>query len=102
MTAGAALVVRWSPEQQVCKVFIEAVEEVMSPDKLNTDSGSGWMGAEPRNHRRSSRDGLCTSVRSRHSVRCSPTKRCRSAYYLICSIIKYYWYIIMTKYTSAL
>ena len=47
MAAGAAVVVRWPPEQQVCRAvipFIEAAEQVMSPDKLSAGSGSGWMG----------------------------------------------------------
>ena len=46
IAAGGSLV-RWPPEQQVCRAvvpFIEAVEEVMSPDKLSAGSGSGWMG----------------------------------------------------------
>ena len=50
----------------------------------------GW--GEPRNHRRSSRDGLCTSVRAVRSwywVGCSPTKRCRSAHTIFYSMIKY-------------
>ena len=34
---------RWSPEQQIWRKFIEAVE-VMGPDKLNAGIGSGWMG----------------------------------------------------------
>ena len=34
----AAVVVRWSPEQQFWRKFIEAVE-VMGPDKLITGSG---------------------------------------------------------------
>ena len=43
MGAGAAVVVRWSPEQQICRKCIEAVE-VMGPDKLIAGSRSGWMG----------------------------------------------------------
>ena len=48
MAAGAARVMPWSPEQQICREFIEAVEEVMGPpDKLSAGSGSGWIrGAE--------------------------------------------------------
>ena len=37
----AAVVVRSSPEQQIWREFIEAVE-VMGPDKLIAGSGSGW------------------------------------------------------------
>ena len=45
MDARAAVVVRWPPEQQVWREFIEeAVEEVMDPDKPSADGGSGWMG----------------------------------------------------------
>ena len=54
----------------------------MEPDKLRAGSGNGWMG-DAEKHRRSSRDGLCTSVRavrSRYLVRCSPAKRCLSAH----------------------
>ena len=36
----AAAVVRWPPEQQIWRKFIEAVE-VMGPDKLIAGSGSG-------------------------------------------------------------
>ena len=43
MAAGAAVVVRWPPEQQIWRESTEAVE-VMGPDKLITGSGSGWMG----------------------------------------------------------
>ena len=43
MGAGVAVVVRWPPEQQIWRKFIEAVE-VMDPDKLIAGSGSGWMG----------------------------------------------------------
>ena len=35
---SAALIVRWSPEQQIWRNFIEAVE-VMGPDKLIAGSG---------------------------------------------------------------
>ena len=59
MGAGAAVVVRWSPEQQIWRKSIEAVE-VMGPDELNAGSGSGWMGGAGD----SSRDGLCASVRA--------------------------------------
>ena len=56
MGAGAAVVVRWAPEQQICRELIEAVKEVMDPDKLSTGSGSGWIGGaeEPAeiHHRR--------------------------------------------------
>ena len=44
MVAGAAVVVRWPPPQQIRREFIEAVEEVMGPDKLSAGSGSDWMG----------------------------------------------------------
>ena len=44
MVTGAAVVRRWPPEQQICREFIEVVEEVMNPDKLSAGSGSGWMG----------------------------------------------------------
>ena len=57
---SSIIVVRWSPEQQIWRKFIEAVDEVMSPDKLIAGSVSrlnGWR-------RRSSRDGLCTGVRA--------------------------------------
>jgi len=43
MGLGAVVVVRWSPEQQIWRKFIEAVE-VMGPNKLNAGSGSSWMG----------------------------------------------------------
>ena len=38
-----AVVVRWSPEQQIWRKFIKAVE-VMGPEKLIAGSGSGRMG----------------------------------------------------------
>ena len=44
MGAGAAVVVRWSPEQQISRKFIEEAIEVMDPNKLIAGSGSGWMG----------------------------------------------------------
>ena len=44
IAAGAAVVVRLPPEQQICREFIEVTEEVMGPDKLSAGSGSGWMG----------------------------------------------------------
>ena len=50
MAAGAAVVVRWPPEQQIGKKFIGAVE-VMDPDKLIAGSRSGWMGGNGA-HRR--------------------------------------------------
>ena len=40
----AAVVVRWSPEQQIWRKFIEEAVEVMGPDKLIAGSGSGRMG----------------------------------------------------------
>ena len=44
MGVGAAVVaVRWSPEQQIWRKFIEDVE-VMGLDKPIAGSGSGWMG----------------------------------------------------------
>ena len=70
MGAGAAVVVRWSPEQQILRKFVEAVE-VMGPDKLIAGSGSGWMGSAGDQEE---------TVRSRYSKRCSPLKRCRSAH----------------------
>ena len=39
----AAVVVRWSPKQQIWRKFIEAVE-VLGPDKLIAGSGSDWRG----------------------------------------------------------
>ena len=44
MATRAAVVVRWPPKQQICREFIEVIEEVMGPDKLSAGSGSGWMG----------------------------------------------------------
>ena len=45
MAAGAAGVVSWPPEQQICREFVEAVEELIGPpDKLSAGSGSGWIG----------------------------------------------------------
>ena len=47
MAAGAAVVIRGPPEQQICREFIEAVEAVTGRDKLGASSESGWMaGAE--------------------------------------------------------
>ena len=67
MGAGAAVVVEWPPEQQICREFIKALEEVMDPDKLSAGSGSGWMGdAEEPPEIKQRR-----AVRSRYSVRCS-------------------------------
>ena len=44
MGAGAAVVVRWPPEQQICREFIKAVVEGMDPDKLSAGSWSGGLG----------------------------------------------------------
>ena len=44
MATGAAVIVRWPPEQQICRASIEAAEKVMGPDKLSAGRGSGWMG----------------------------------------------------------
>ena len=44
IAAGAAVVVRWPPEQQGCRAFTEAAEEVMGPYKISAGSESGWMG----------------------------------------------------------
>ena len=52
MGAGAVVVVQWSPEQQIWRKFIEAVE-VMGPDKLIAGSGRvvGWVGPEIKQRR---------------------------------------------------
>ena len=57
MGAGAAVVVRRPPEQHICREFVEAVEEVMGPDKLSAGVAGavGWV--TPRNYRRSRREG---------------------------------------------
>ena len=44
MGAGAAVVVRWPPEQQICREFIKAVVEGMDPDKLSAGSWCGGLG----------------------------------------------------------
>ena len=43
MAAGAAVVMRWPPEQEIWRKFIKAVE-VMGSDKVIAGSGSSWMG----------------------------------------------------------
>ena len=63
---------RWSPEQQIWRKFVEAVE-VMGPDKLIACSGGGWMGG-------AGDQAETGCVPSRYAVRCSPSKRCRSAH----------------------
>ena len=40
MASGAAVVVRWPPEQQTCRESVEAVDEVMGPDKVSAGSES--------------------------------------------------------------
>ena len=50
MAAGAAVIVRWPPEQQICRAFIEAAEEVIARTSSAPAAGAvGW--AAPRNHR---------------------------------------------------
>ena len=41
MAARAAVVVRWPPEQQICREFLEAVEEVMEAQRRQRERLDG-------------------------------------------------------------
>ena len=82
MAARAAVVVRWPPEQQICREFKEAVEEVMGPEKLSTGSGSGWMGGTEEPPKIKQRRAVYELPSCKKSVfgNMLPSKRCRSAH----------------------
>ena len=42
MAARAAVVVRWPPGQQICRKFIEAVEEVMEAQRRQWERLDWW------------------------------------------------------------
>ena len=81
MAAAAVVALRWPLEQQICREFIEAVEEVMSPEKLSAVSRSVWMGGNEKPPEIKQRRAVSESPSCKESVvsKILPSKRCRSA-----------------------
>ena len=88
MAARAAVVVPWPPEQQICREFIEAVEEVMGQEKLSAGSGSGWMDSTEESLKIKQRRAVYERPSCKKSVfgKILPSKRCRSAH-AMCNIL---------------